>query len=195
VKAFCRIFPERVQEYETILNENRIWLGRTVGVGVLTAEEAKAMSVTGPILRGSGVKWDIRKAFPYEVYDELDWEVPVGENGDTYDRYLVRMEEMKQSRNIVLQAVERLPDGLILGKVPKMVKPPVGEVYHSIESPKGELGVYVVSNGTQFPERLRIRPPSLINLQALKTMSIGHLVADVIALIGTIDIVLGEVDR
>jgi NADH-quinone oxidoreductase subunit D len=195
VREFCRIFPERIAEYETLLNENRIWLGRTVGIGVLTAEEAKALSITGPVLRGSGVKWDIRKAFPYEVYNELDWDVPIGENGDTYDRYLVRMEEMKQSRNIILQAVERLPEGPILGKVPKLVKPPVGEVYHAIESPKGELGIYVVSNGTQFPERLRIRPPSLINLQALKTMSIGHLVADVIAIIGTIDIVLGEVDR
>ncbi len=195
VKDFCRIFPERVAEYETILNENRIWLGRTVGIGVLTAEEAKDLSATGPVLRGSGVKWDIRKAFPYEVYDELDWDVPIGENGDTYDRYLVRMEEMKQSRNIVMQAVERLPEGPILGKVPKTVRPPVGEVYHTIESPKGELGIYIVSDGSAFPERLRIRPPSLINLQALKKLSIGHLIADVIALIGSIDIVLGEVDR
>lgn len=195
VRAFCRIFPERLNEYETILNENRIWLGRTVGVGVLTAEEAKDLSVTGPVLRGSGVKWDIRKAFPYEVYEELDWEVPVGENGDTYDRYLVRMEEMRQSRHIILQALDRLPQGPILGKVPKMIRPPAGEVYHSIESPKGELGVYLVSNGTSFPERLRIRPPSQINLQALRKMAIGHMVADVIALIGSIDIVLGEVDR
>jgi len=147
------------------------------------------------MLRSAGIAWDIRKADPYCVYDRVNFEIPVGYNGDSYDRMVIRLEEMKQSRHIVLQAVERLPDGPILGKVPKMIKPPVGEVYHSIESPKGELGIYVVSNGTQFPERLRIRPPSLINLQALKKMSLGHLVADVIALIGSIDIVLGEVDR
>ncbi len=195
VREFCRVFPSRVADYERLLNENRIWLGRTVGIGVISAEEAKDLGMTGPMLRGSGVKWDIRKAFPYEVYDQLDWEVPIGENGDTFDRYLVRMEEMKQSRNIILQALDRLPDGPILGKVPKVVKPPVGEVYHSIEAPKGELGIYLASDGTQFPERLHIRPPAFVNLQGLKRLSIGHLVADVVALIGSIDIVLGEVDR
>ncbi len=198
VRAFCRIFPERLKEYETILNENRIWLQRTVGIGILTAEEAKDLGVTGPVLRASGVKWDIRKAFPYEVYDQVEFDIPVGENGDTYDRYLVRMEEMRQSRLIILQCLDKLKKlhpGPVLGKVPKVIRPPVGEVYHSIESPKGELGIYLVSNGTAFPERLRIRPPSLINLQALKKMAIGHLVADVVALIGSIDIVLGEVDR
>lgn len=198
VREFCRIFPQRLREYETILNENRIWLQRTVGIGILTAEEAKDLGVTGPILRASGVKWDIRKAFPYEIYDQVEFDIPVGENGDTYDRYLVRMEEMRQSRRIILQCLDKLKTlhpGPILGKVPKIIRPPLGEVYHSIESPKGELGIYLVSNGTSFPERLRIRPPSLINLQALKKMAIGHLVADVVALIGSIDIVLGEVDR
>jgi len=198
VRAFCRLLPERLKEYETILNENRIWLQRTVGIGILTAEEAKDLGVTGPVLRASGVKWDIRKAFPYEVYDQVEFEIPVGENGDTYDRYLVRMEEMRQSRLIILQCLDKLRKlhpGPVLGKVPKVIRPPVGEVYHSIESPKGELGIYLVSNGTSFPERLRIRPPSLINLQALKKMAVGHLVADVVALIGSIDIVLGEVDR
>jgi NADH-quinone oxidoreductase subunit D len=146
-------------------------------------------------LRGSGVNYDIRKAMPYCVYDRLDFEVPLGQHGDTYDRYLVRMEEMRQSRRSIEQAINNLPDGPVNAKVPKLIKPPVGDYYHSIEGPKGEIGCYLVSDGTQQPWRVRVRPPCFINLQALKQMSIGHLVADVVAIIGTLDIVLGEIDR
>ena len=193
VRDFLKIFPGRIDEYETLLNTNRIWLSRTVGIGILPAEEAINMSLTGPVLRGSGVNYDLRKAQPYSAYSEFDFEVPLGENGDTYDRYLIRMAEMRQSASIIEQALDGLPEGPVMAKVPKVIKPPVGEVYHAIEAPKGELGVYLVSDGTGKPYRMRIRPPAYINLQSLKRMSIGHLVADVVALIGTIDIVLGEV--
>jgi NADH-quinone oxidoreductase subunit D len=195
VRDFLKILPARIDEYETLLNANRIWLQRTVGIGILPAEEAINLSLTGPALRGSGVKYDVRKAQPYSAYSDFNFDIPVGENGDTYDRYLVRMEEMKQSAIIIEQALDGLPEGPVMAKVPKIIKPPVGEVYHSIEAPKGEIGVYMVSDGTGKPYRMRIRPPSYINLQSLKRMSIGHLVADVVALIGTLDIVLGEVDR
>ncbi|HZM91670.1 MAG TPA: NADH-quinone oxidoreductase subunit D [Blastocatellia bacterium] len=195
VRDFLKILPARIDEYETLLNANRIWLQRTVGIGILPAEEAINLSLTGPALRGSGVKYDVRKAQPYSAYSDFNFEIPVGENGDTYDRYLVRMEEMKQSALIVEQALDGLPEGPVMAKVPKIIKPPVGEIYHSIEGPKGEIGVYMVSDGTGKPYRMRIRPPSYINLQSLKRMSVGHLVADVVALIGTLDIVLGEVDR
>jgi len=195
VRDFLKILPSRIDEYETLLNANRIWLQRTVGIGVLPAAEAINLSLTGPALRGSGVKYDIRKAQPYSAYSDFNFEIPIGENGDTYDRYLVRMEEMKQSAIIIEQALDGLPEGPVMAKVPKIIKPPVGEVYHSIEGPKGELGVYMVSDGTGKPYRMRIRPPSYINLQSLKRMAIGHLVADVVAIIGTLDIVLGEVDR
>src|SRR6202049_2781704 len=195
VERFCKPFDTRVDEYESLLTENRIWVGRTKGIGILTAEAAIAMGVTGPVLRASGVKWDIRKAMPYAAYDLYKFEIPTRKNGDTYDRYLVRMEEMRQSRKICLQAIENIPAGPILGKVGKVLKPPPGEVYHSIEAPKGELGYYIVSDGTTQPYRVRIRPPSLINLEAFDKMIRGHLVADVVAIIGTLDIVLGEVDR
>ncbi len=194
-KRFCLDFVHRVDEYEQLLTENRIWIARTKGVGVLSAADAIDMGATGPVLRGSGVKWDIRKAMPYAAYDKYDFEIPIGKNGDTYDRYLVRMEEMRQSNRICLQAIEDIPAGPIMGKVGKVLKPPVGEVYHSIEAPKGELGYYIVSDGTTQPYRVRIRPPSFINLEALDKMIKGHLVADVVAIIGTLDIVLGEVDR
>jgi NADH-quinone oxidoreductase subunit D len=141
------------------------------------------------------VQWDLRKAQPYAAYSEFDFEIPTGTNGDTYDRYLVRMEEMRQSMRIIEQAVSRIPEGPIMGKVPKVIKPPVGEIYHSIEAPKGELGYFIVSDGSTQPYRLRVRPPSFVNLQALDIMVRGLLVADVVAVIGTIDIVLGEVDR
>jgi NADH-quinone oxidoreductase subunit D len=195
VRDFLKIFPGRVDEYETLLNTNRIWLSRTVGIGVLPAEDAINLSLTGPVLRGSGVNYDVRKASPYSAYSEFDFQVPLGENGDTYDRYLIRMEEMRQSVRIIEQALDGLPEGPVMAKVPKVIKPPAGEVYHAIEAPKGELGVYLVSDGTGKPYRMRIRPPAYINLQSLKRMAIGHLVADVVAIIGTIDIVLGEVDR
>jgi NADH-quinone oxidoreductase subunit D len=195
VMKFCDYFPSKIDEYEQLLTKNRIWIDRTRNIGVLSGEDAIALGVTGPVLRGSGVKWDIRKAQPYEAYDKVEFEIPIGEHGDTYDRYLVRMAEMRQSVRIVQQCVERLAPGPIFGKVGKVIKPAVGEVYHSIEAPKGELGYYVVSDGTVNPYRVRVRPPSLVNLQALDKMCHGHLIADVVAIIGTIDIVLGEVDR
>ena len=195
VKAFCRMFPPKVDEYEELLTNNRIWEGRLKGVGVLTGDECKEYGVTGPVLRASGVKWDLRKAQPYSGYEQYDFEIPTRENGDTYDRYIVRMQEMRQSVRIMEQAVEAIPAGPILGKVGKVIKPPVGEAYVSIEAPKGELGYYVVSDGSTQPYRVRVRPPSYINLQALDKMVRGALIADVVAVIGTLDIVLGEVDR
>jgi NADH-quinone oxidoreductase subunit D len=195
VTKFCDYFLPKVDEYEQLLTKNRIWINRTREIGVLSAEDAIAYGVTGPVLRGSGVKWDLRKAQPYEAYDKVEFDIPVGEHGDTYDRYIVRMAEMRQSVRIIRQCVQLLSPGPIFGKVGKVIKPPVGEVYHSIEAPKGELGYYVVSDGTVNPYRVRVRPPSLINLQALEKMAEGHLIADIVAIIGTLDIVLGEVDR
>ena len=194
-KRFCEDFRGKVDEYERLLTENRIWVGRTKGVGVLTAQQAIDLGVTGPPLRASGVQWDLRKAMPYAAYDQYQFDIPTGKNGDTYDRYLVRMEELRQSIRICLQAVENIPTGPIMARIGKVLKPPPGEVYHSIEAPKGEIGYYVVSDGTTQPYRVRVRPPSFINLQAFDTMVRGHLVADVVAIIGTLDIVLGEVDR
>ncbi|MDQ3255236.1 MAG: NADH-quinone oxidoreductase subunit D [Acidobacteriota bacterium] len=195
VTRFVDNFPHRLAEYETLLTENRIWLGRTVGIGIISAEDAVAIGLSGPALRGSGVAWDIRKSRPYAAYADMDFDVPVGENGDTYDRYLVRLEEMRQSRRIVQQALQQMPDGPVNAKVPKIIKPPAGDYYHSIEGPKGEIGCYLVSDGSSRPARVRVRPPCLINLQALRQMCLGHLVADVVAIIGTLDIVLGEIDR
>jgi len=195
VERFCKDFERRIQEYVDLLTGNSIWIGRTRNVGVLNAADCIALGATGPILRASGVKWDLRKAQPYAAYDRYQFDIPVGTNGDTYDRYMVRMEEMRQSRLICLQAIENIPDGPILGKVGKVLKPAAGEIYHSIEAPKGILGYYIVSDGTTQPYRVRIRPPSFVNLQALDKMIRGHLVADVVAVIGTLDIVLGEVDR
>jgi NADH-quinone oxidoreductase subunit D len=195
VRAVCDLIAPKIDEYERLLTGNRIWVARLKGVGILNAEDCKQYGVTGPMLRAAGVKWDIRKAQPYSGYEQYDFEIPVGENGDTFDRYIVRMEEMRQSLRIVRQAVERIPDGPVMGKVPKVVKPPVGEVYVSIEAPKGELGYFIVSDGSTQPYRVRVRPPSFVNLQALDKMARGALVADLVVIIGTTDIVLGEVDR
>jgi len=195
VKKFCKFVMPKMDEYEELLTTNRIWLQRTKGVGFISAEDAIALGVTGPVLRASGVKWDIRKALPYSMYEKFDFEVPIGIHGDTYDRYLVRVAEMRQSIRIIEQAVDAIPEGPIMAKVPTVMKPPVGEVYVSIEAPKGELGYFVVSDGSTQPYRLRVRPPSFVNLQALDKMVRGALVADVVAVIGTLDIVLGEVDR
>ncbi|MFQ5662326.1 MAG: NADH-quinone oxidoreductase subunit D [Terriglobia bacterium] len=195
VKVFCHDLDEKINHYEELLTENRIWVERTRNVGILTPEDALDLGATGPVLRGSGVRWDIRKAFPYAAYDQFEFDIPIGERGDTYDRYLVRLEEMRQSRRIILQAIDTIPEGPILARVGKVIKPPPGEVYHSIEAPKGELGYYIVSDGSTQPYRLRIRPPSFVNLQAFDRMVRGQLVADVVAIIGTLDIVLGEVDR
>jgi NADH-quinone oxidoreductase subunit D len=194
-ERFCKDFETKVDEYETLLTENRIWIGRTKGIGVISAADAIAIGATGPVIRASGVEWDIRKAAPYAAYDQYKFDIPTGKNGDTYDRYLVRMEEMRQSSRICLQAIQNIPTGPIMARIGKVLKPPPGEVYHAIEAPKGELGYYIVSDGTTQPYRIRIRPPSFVNLQAFDTMVKGHLVADVVAIIGTLDIVLGEVDR
>ena len=195
VKKFCTFFLPKLDEYEELLTTNRIWVTRTKNVGILKPVDCIALGVTGPVLRASGVQWDLRKAQPYESYKDFDFEIPTGVNGDTYDRYLVRIAEMRQSVRILQQAVEAIPAGPIMAKVPKVIKPPVGEVYHSIEAPKGELGYFIVSDGSTQPYRVRVRPPSFVNLQALDKMVRGLLVADVVAVIGTLDIVLGEVDR
>jgi NADH-quinone oxidoreductase subunit D len=194
-KAFCDYFLPKVDEYEELLTGNRIWVERLTRVGILRADDCKRYGVTGPVLRAAGVKWDLRKAQPYSGYEQYDFDIPTRENGDTFDRYIVRMQEMRQSVRIIRQAVERMPEGPIMAKVPKVMKPPAGEVYVSIEAPKGELGYFVVSDGGLNPYRVRVRPPSFVNLQALDEMVRGALIADVVAIIGTIDIVLGEVDR
>jgi NADH-quinone oxidoreductase subunit D len=195
VRAFCEYIKPKFDEYDELLTKNRIWIDRLRGIGVLTADDCKRYSVTGPLLRAAGVKWDLRKAQPYSGYEQYDFEIPTRESGDSFDRYSVRMDEMRQSVRIIEQAVERIPTGPILAKVPKVLKPPTGEVYVSIEAPKGELGYFIVSDGTTQPYRVRVRPPSFLNLQALEKMAKGALLADVVAIIGTIDIVLGEVDR
>jgi len=195
VRHFLKIFPGRMQEYEDLLTVNRIFLGRTKGVGLLSAKDAIAYGVSGPPLRASGVNYDVRKALPYSSYDQFEFDVPLGSHGDTYDRYLVRMEELRQSCRIIRQALDRMPDGEVRAKVPKYIKPPAGEVYHVVESPRGEQGFYIVSTGGEMPYRVRFRAPSFVNLQALPVMCQGGLVADVVAVIGSIDIVLGDCDR
>jgi NADH-quinone oxidoreductase subunit D len=196
VRAFCDLLPGKIDDYETLLTNNRIWLERTKDVGVISGADATAIGLTGPALRASGVRRDVRKDEPYAAYKDFDFEVPLGTRGDTYDRYTVRLIEMRQSVRIIQQALDGMPEGPVMGKVPRLIKPPAGETYHAIESPKGELGYFIVSDGQSLsPYRLRVRPPSLCNLQALPQLARGHLVADVVALIGTIDIVLGEVDR
>ena len=221
VKAFVEDFPRRVDDYETLLTENIIWKKRTTNIAPMSAEECIQYGVTGPVLRASGVCYDVRKAYPYSSYEDFDFEIPLGSHGDVYDRYLVRMKEMRQSNRIVKQAAEKLPDGpfaavdapLVVPPAKEEVgrdiaalirhfkimqegfRPPCGEVYASIESSKGELGFYLISDGTNKPFRMRIRPPSFINLAALPKMIEGQMVADVVAAIGSIDIVLGEIDR
>jgi NADH-quinone oxidoreductase subunit C/D len=220
IKAFLDAFPRLIQEYETLLTKNVIWLKRTKGVGVIKPKDAINWGLTGPVIRGSGVKWDIRKAISYSSYDDFSFEIPTGKDGDVYDRYLVRLEEMRQSARIIRQAVQKLPKGRIRARDPRLtppakeemgneinalirhfklmaegVSPPPGEVYCSIENPKGELGWYLVSDGSNKPYRYRIHTPSFVNVAALPEMIKGHLVADVIAIIGSIDIVLGEIDR
>ena len=195
-RAFCDIMDSKVLEYEELLTNNRIWLARTRGIGVINGADAIALGLCGPPLRGSAVNRDVRKDEPYAAYDEFDFDIPIGTRGDTYDRYLIRLEEFRQSIRIIRQALDGLPEGPVMGKVPRLLKPKAGETYHAIESPKGELGYFIVSDGRSTnPYRFRVRPPSFCNLQGLRPLVIGHLVADVVALIGTIDVVLGEVDR
>jgi len=220
IREVLDTFPDRINDYENLLTKNRIWLNRTVGVGKISAEDAIDWGVSGPILRGSGVSWDIRKSNPYSSYDKFEFDIPTGKNGDVYDRYLVRLEEMRQSLRIVEQALAGIPEGDFVARVPGVVlppkeevlssiealifqfklvvegfSPPVGEVYHSIESPKGELGYFIVSDGSNKPYRVRVRPPCFVNLSTLPKMIEGRLIADVVAVIGSIDIVLGEIDR
>ncbi|MEW6095891.1 MAG: NADH dehydrogenase (quinone) subunit D [bacterium] len=222
VEHFVKIFPKKVDEYEALLTKNEIWLRRTQFVGIISKEDGINYSLSGPSLRGSGVKWDIRKAEPYCVYDELEFDIPTGRGvGDVYDRYLVRMEEMRQSCKIVKQAISQIPEGDFIARDAKIVpppkdrvvtdiealihhfklvidgfKPPEKEVYSCIEAPKGELGFYIISDGSNKPYRLKIRAPSFANLQSIyKMIEGGMMVADVVAIIGSLDIVLGEIDR
>jgi len=220
VREVLKTFPDKIEDYENLLTKNRIWLNRTVGVGTISAEDAIDLGVSGPVLRACGAEWDIRKSNPYSGYDEFAFDIPTGKNGDVYDRYLVRLEEMRQSLRIVNQALDGIPEGDFVERVPGVVLPPKeevlsniealifqfklvvegfcppkGEVYHSIESPKGELGFYIVSDGTNKPYRVKVRPPCFLNLSALPKMIEGRLIADVVAVIGSIDIVLGEIDR
>jgi len=220
---FIDKFPKHVEEYEVLIDRNRVWLRRTRNVGVITAEEAINMGLTGPTLRGSGVYYDVRKFFPYDAYDRVDFEVPLGKNGDVYDRYRCRMLEFRQSARIIKQCIEKLPEGPILAEEALKIRMPTAavkidkkdievalyiedksieefvqkypEVYASVEAPKGELGFYVVCDGTAKPYRLRLRAPSFVHAGALPKLCEGGLVADVIANIGTIDLVLGECDR
>ena len=220
VKKFVAIFPERVDEYENLLTSNPIWTARTKGVAHLSAEDGIAMGVTGPSLRASGVDWDLRRDMPYSSYEKFNFKVPVSNDGDVYARYIVRVQELRESIGIVKQALDGLPEGLVKAEAPKVVLPdrekmktqmealiyhfkivtegfavPAGEVYQAIESPRGEMGYYIVSDGTAKPYRVHMRSPSYANLQALETMCVGKLLADVVAAIGSIDIVLGEIDR
>jgi NADH dehydrogenase I D subunit len=221
VYEFTNEFPGRIEEYETLIDKNRIWLRRTKGIGVISAEEAISRGLSGPTLRGSGVPYDIRKVKPYGVYDKVEWKVITGKNGDVYDRYRVRMEEFHQSNSIIRQCIEKIPEGPIMADAPKFILPPKdkvlsdmehlihqfvlvtkgpqtapeGEIYVATEVPKGELGFYIVSDGTGKPYRMRIRAPSFVHVAALPKLCEGGLVADVIANIGSIDIVLGECDR
>jgi NADH-quinone oxidoreductase subunit D len=220
VRDFVADFPRRVDEYETLLTDNIIWRRRTTNVSAISREDAISFGVTGPVVRASGVNYDLRKVYPYSSYDEFDFIIPLGERGDVFDRYVVRLQEMRQSNRIVDQAINRLPDGPVNAYAPQYVRPekedaqndmaalirhfklmeegirpPVGEAYGAVESPKGELGFYVVSDGSNRPFRMRIRPPSFNNLGAVPTMIEGQMVADVVAAIGSVDIVLGEIDR
>jgi NADH-quinone oxidoreductase subunit D len=194
-RKFLAEFPKKVDDYETLLTTNRIWVQRTKGVGVISAEEAVALSLSGPTLRGSGVNFDVRKAIPYSSYEDFDFEVPLGQNGDVYDRYLCRIREMRQSVRIIQQALDGMPEGELKGKVGRIIRPPTGEAYFTVEAAKGQLGYYIVSDGAEKPWRVHVRAPSFINLQGMETMCKGGLIADVVAVIGSIDIVLGEVDR
>jgi NADH:ubiquinone oxidoreductase subunit D/NADH:ubiquinone oxidoreductase subunit C len=193
--AFERL-PGKVDELDQLLTENEIVRSRCMGIGVLTAEQAINLSVTGPILRASGVPYDIRRADPYSIYDRFDFDIPVFYHGDVYDRYLIRIEEMRQSVRIIQQAITQIPEGPVFeGKPQYQVRVPAGEAYGRVEAPKGELGFYVVSNGQANPWRYHVRAPSFINLTSLRQMCLKYKVADVIAILGSIDIVLGEVDR
>jgi NADH-quinone oxidoreductase subunit D len=187
--------PDRIAEYQELLADNEIFLARTRGVGVISAEDAINGSLTGPALRGSGVPWDLRKAEPYGVYDRFAFEIPVGHQGDVYDRFMVRLEETKQSTRLIKQAMADIPEGPHKTQIPLALRPAPGEVYSRIESPRGELGFYLVSDGTPAPYRFHIRAPSFINLSLLRQLAVGSSLPDAIVTLGSIDIVVGEIDR
>ena len=220
--AFTNDFPRKVDEYETLLTDNRIWKQRTVGIGVVSPERALALGFSGVMLRGSGIEWDLRKKQPYEVYDRVDFDIPVGVNGDTYDRYLVRIEEMRQSNRVVRQCVDwlRRNPGPVITDNHKVAPPsrvgmkgnmeelihhfklftegmhvPEGEAYAAVEHPKGEFAVYFVSDGANKPYRMKLRSPAFAHLSAMSELSKGHMLADAVAIIGTLDIVFGDIDR
>ena len=195
LRVFLDEMPERIADYEALLMENEILHARARGVGVISPEMAINSSLSGPVLRATGVPWDLRKANPYCGYENYEFDIPVGEGGDCFDRFLVRMAEVKQSLRILHQVVDNLPDGPWLADVPLHARPEAGEAYARVESPRGELGFYLVSDGSPAPYRFHCRPPSLINLSALKEMSIGGTLADAIVTLGSIDIVVGEIDR
>jgi NADH-quinone oxidoreductase subunit D len=222
IEDFTNRFPGYVDEYETLLTDNRIWKQRTVGIGVVSPERALALGFTGPMLRGSGVEWDLRKKQPYEVYADMDFDIPVGVNGDCYDRYLVRMEEFRQSNKIIQQCIKwlRANPGPVITTDNKVAPPdregmktnmedmihhfklftegfhvPAGEAYAAVEHPKGEFGIYMVSDGANKPYRLKIRAPGFAHISAMDEMTRGHMIADLVAIIGTQDIVFGEIDR
>ena len=222
IENFTQRFPACLDEYHTLLTDNRIWKQRTVNIGIVTPERALNMGFTGPMLRGSGIAWDLRKKQPYEVYDQLDFDIPVGHTGDVYDRYLVRMEEMKQSNRIIAQCVQWLKanPGPVITDNHKVAAPsreamktnmeelihhfklftegfhvPAGEAYASVEHPKGEFGIYLISDGANKPYRLKIRAPGFVHLAGLNEMARGHMIADAVSIIGTMDIVFGEIDR
>jgi len=192
---FLELMPRRINEFDRLLKQNEILLARAKGVGILTGEKAINCSASGPVLRASGVQCDIRKTDPYSIYDRFEFDIPTGTAGDCYDRYRVRVEEMRQSLRIIEQAVAQLPSGPVRAEVPHLVRPPAGEAYARIEAPKGELGFYLVSDNSIAPYRCHIRPPSLLNLTALRDMIIGWKVQDAIIIFGSIDITMGEVDR
>jgi len=220
VRDILDTFPAKIDEYEGLLTDNKIWRNRTTGVGTITIDDAIDAGLSGPSIRGSGLAWDVRKSNPYSYYDKFEFDIPIGKNGDCYDRYIVRLEEMRQSLRIIRQAVDGLPDGPVriddrkITPPPKIevltgmeqlihhfklvvhgFQPPVGDVYFPIESPKGEIGCYLVSDGTKKPYRVHFRPPSFINISAFNKLVAGRMVADVVACIGSLDIVLGEIDR
>jgi len=195
LREFLKQMPQYIDEYERLLKENEILLARTKGVGVLPVELAINISASGPVLRGSGLEWDIRKADPYSIYNRFQFDIPTGTAGDCYDRYRVRVEEMNQSLRIIEQAVTELPDGEIIADIPHVIRPPAGEAYAHVEAPKGELGFYLVSDNSIAPYRCHIRAPSLMNLTALRQMIVGWKIQDLIVIFGSIDITMGEVDR
>ena len=195
LRSFLDDIPAKIQEYRDLLMGNEILVARSRDVGVISAADAVNASLAGPVLRATGVPWDLRKADPYCGYDALDFDIPVGRNGDCYDRFLVRMEEVRQSVHILEQLIDNIPGGPWLAELPLHLRPPVGEAYARVESPRGELGFYVVSDGGPTPYRFHCRAPSLINLTALREMTIGGTLADAIVTLGSIDIVVGEIDR